>query len=146
MRRSLLALLGLALILGSCATGPRPLRQDRAVEVVQIFNTQSPSIVVEHVRLPFLIQDEAVYSEADFTAVLERLRDNELVLDVDSLELLPVPQPTPEARFALGVYYDELPLNARAAVVSSNAGPITIFLGGEYDGLPQLLGLQRGAP
>jgi len=101
--------------------------------------------VAEHVRLPFLVEDQPVYSEADFVAVLERLRETGLVLDVPSLVLQPVPSVPPEARFALGVYFDELPKNAQAAVMNSTVGPVTVLVGGNDDGRPQLLGIYRGS-
>jgi hypothetical protein len=112
---------------------------------VEVFNNASISVVAERVRLPFLMEDQPVYSEADFTAVLERLRATGLVLDVPSLELQPVPPAPPEARFAVGVYYDELPENTQAAVMNSTVGRVTILVGGDDEGRPQLLGIYRGS-
>ncbi|MFP4376109.1 MAG: hypothetical protein ACLFP4_03610 [Spirochaetales bacterium] len=144
MRRSLFAAAAAALLAIGCATSPPTFRQDDISSVVEAFNNASVPAVAEHVRLPFLVEDQPVYSEADFTAVLERLRESGLVLDVPSLELRSVPAAPAGARFALGVYYDELPENAQAAVMNSTVGTVTILVGGNDEGRPQLLGIYRG--
>ncbi len=137
------ALVVIVLIAG-CATIPPSQDPDRVVALVGFIEDEPVDAVVEQSRLPFLFQDQILYSYTDVSAVLARLRAGGLSLDPSSATIAGSPVLSAGLRFDQQVYLDELPPDVRAVQVSSSAGPLLLFVGGENGGLPLLFGIQRG--
>ncbi len=138
------AVVAVAILIGACATVPFSDRDDRVIELIDLFNTALPSDFVEQSGVPFLLNDQVLYAESDLVAVLNRLREGGLLIApriASRQEIVPVPA---DARFDVGVFFDHLPDDARAVVVASNAGDVTLIVGGEANRLPMLFGLVRG--
>lgn len=146
MKLRLIGALLAVLLLASCATVP-PSRQDEKVyEVIDLLNTLSAEEFAVYAGVPFLFGENVLSSQSDVIAVLERLKASGLVVApeiVGEADALSAPA---GARFAVDVFYDRLPPDARLVIADSNAGELTLFLGGEAERLPQLLGIVRGRP
>lgn len=134
------------LLIGACATMPPSQNDEKVVTLVERFNTAPAEDLVSQARLPFLFQEQVLYAEADLQAVLYRVKEAGLVLDPQFVSPPAVPQRPADPRFDVGVFYDELPEDARLVIVESNAGPVSLIVGGEADRLPLLLGIVRGRP
>lgn len=134
------------LVLASCATVPPSQQDDRVIELIDRYNTLPAAEVVELATVPFLFGDQILYSQADLEAVIGRLQDGGLVIAPVITGSTTDVVVQADARFDVGVFYDRLPEDARLVVADSNAGPVSLIVGGERDGLPLLYGLMRGRP
>ena len=144
MRVRLIAACGAVILLSACATLPVPRRDAGVVELIELFNTSAPADFIARSGVPFLFAGQVLYAEADLEAVLTRLRDGGLYVDPGVLSVEPV-GPAPQAsRFDVAVFFEHLPPNARAIVTASNAGEVTLIVGGGTDRTPMLFGLLRG--
>jgi hypothetical protein len=143
MRTFAWALVVVALLAG-CATIPPSQDADRVISLVEFIDSEPVDAVVDQSQIPFLFQDQIVYSQADLSAVLTRLRANGLSLDPQSAQIDSYPMLAGDLRFDQQVFADNLPEDARLVVVSSSAGRIELIVAGSQDGLPLLLGIQRG--
>lgn len=144
MTKRLAGVLIAVALLGACATIPPSQQDERVVELIDRMNTLPVEEFVPHTGLPFLFVDQVLYAESDVLAVLERLREGELVVAPEIAGSVASSTAPEDARFDVTVYYDELPDDARLILVESNAGDLTLVVGGEHDGLPLLLGIRRG--
>ena len=146
MKVRLIGALLAVLLLASCATVP-PSRQDEKVyEVIDLFNTLPAEEFAVYAGVPFLFGENVLSTESDVIAVVERVKESGLVIApeiVGEADALSAPA---GARFAVEVFYDRLPEDARLVIVESTAGELTLFLGGEAERLPQLMGIVRGRP
>lgn len=143
MRTVAWALVVVALLAG-CATIPPSQDEDRVVALVGFVDEEPVDSVVSQSRIPFLFQDQIIYSQADLSAVLTRLRAGGLTLAPESAQIDMYPVFSGDLRFDQQVFADELPEDARVVTVSSSAGTIELLVGGSQDGMPLLLGIQRG--
>jgi hypothetical protein len=134
------------LLIGACATVPPSQKDDKVLELVDRFNTVPSGDFVANSGLPFLFGDQVLYAESDLEAVLRRAKEAGLVLTPQIVGSTDVPPRPADARFDVGVYYDELPEDARLVIVESTAGAVSLIVGGEGGRLPLLLGLVRGRP
>lgn len=142
-----LLLAGVAMaVLGACATVPPSQQEGRVVELIDRLNTYPVAELADQTGMPFLFVDQVLYAEADVLAVLARLREGELVVAPQIVTSVPADGAPEGARFDVGVFYDRLPGDARHVLVESNAGELTLLVGGEGGGLPLLLGIRRGQP
>lgn len=143
MRTVAWALVVVALLAG-CATIPPSQDEARVVALVGFVEEEPVDAVVSQSRIPFLFQDQIIYSQADLSAVLTRLRAGGLTLAPESAQIDMYPMFSGDLRFDQQVFADELPEDARVVTVSSSAGTIELLVGGSQDGMPLLLGIQRG--
>ena len=141
MRVRILGAVVLVLILGACATIPPSQDETRVLQLIDLFNTQTE--LIDQTGLPFLFGEEVLYASADVAAVLSRVKASGLVLTPDIAGNTDAIVITGTDRFAVEVYADGLPPDARQILVPSTAGTISLIVGGEANGLPLLLGLQR---
>lgn len=133
-------------VLGACATVPPSQQDEKIYQVIDLFNTAAADEFVKQAGVPFLFGEQVLYTESDVAAVLARARASGLIiapLVVDSVDVGPPPA---DARFAVEVFYERLPEDARLVVTESTAGDLTLIFGGEANRLPKLLGLVRGRP
>lgn len=133
------------LLIGACVTAPSQ-RDDRVLELIDLFNTVPAGELVANTGVPFLFDDQVLYAEPDVEAVLARVKEAGLALtpriDASTVAIAP----PAASRFDVGIFYDRLPDDARIVTVESTAGPVSLIVGGEADRLPLLLGLKRGQP
>ena len=131
-------------VLGACATVPPAQQEGRVVELIDRLNTVPVEEFLPQTGLPFLFVDQVLYAESDVLAVLERLRAGDLVVAPGVVGSFPAGEPPEGARFDVTIFFDRLPDDARLVLVESNAGELTLIVGDEENGLPLLLGIERG--
>jgi len=144
MRYRLIGAVFAVLLLGACATVPPSRSDENVVQLIDLFNTTAAEDFIVNASVPFLFGEEVLSTESDVIAVLARLQEAGLVIApviVGSADTIEAPA---DARFDVNVFYDRLPDDARLIITESNAGDVTLIVGGEADGLPQLLALERG--
>jgi hypothetical protein len=137
------AIVAAAILIGACATVPFSDRDDRVIELIDLFNTAPPADFVAQSGVPFLLNDQVLYAESDLVAVFSRLRGSGLLIAPRIVSRQDAVTAPGDARFDVRVFYDHLPADARAVVVPSNAGDVTLIVAGEANRLPILLGLVR---
>ena len=146
MRIRLIGAAVAVLLLGACASVPPSARDERVVQLIDLFNTVAAEDLAGNLGTPFLFEDEVLSAGADTVAVLARTQEAGLVIAPFVVARSDEPAAPDGARFDVAVFYDRLPEDARLVVAESNAGDVTLIVGGEADGLPRLLGLKRGRP
>ncbi|MFP4114879.1 MAG: hypothetical protein ACOC2Y_09130 [Spirochaetota bacterium] len=144
MRKALFGAGLVIALLASCATVPPAQQDDRVIEMIDIFNTLPAQEFAEYAGVPFLFDEQVLYSSSDVTAVLDRAREAGLIVAPQIVGSAPAGAAPEGARFDVGLFYERLPEDARYVVVESTADVVTLIMGGEVDGLPQLLGIVRG--
>lgn len=143
MRARTLGVIALVLVLGACATIPPSQDDAKVLELIDLFNQSTATAIVDQTSLPFLFQGEVLYATADVEAVLGRLKSNGLSLTTQIVGVSDSVSVGADARFATTVFGDELPDDAREVLVPSTAGTLSLIVGGEANGLPLLMGIQR---
>lgn len=138
------AVVAVVALIGACATVPLADQDDPVVTLIDRFNTIPPSEFVAQSGVPFLLNGQILYAESDLAAVLERLRESGLLIAPRVVSRHALGPAAGDRRFDVGVFFDHLPPDARAVVVDSNAGEVTLIVGGEANRLPVLLGLVQG--
>jgi len=144
MRYRLIGAVFAVLLLGACATVPPSRSDENVVQLIDRFNTIAAEDFVVSVGVPFLFGEQVLYTESDVIAVLSRLQEAGLVIAPVIVGSSDSPIAPADARFDVNVFYDRLPDDTRLIIAESNAGDVTLLVGGEADGLPQLLALERG--
>jgi len=146
MRIRLIGAAAVVLLLGACASVPPSARDERVVQLIDLFNTVAAENLGDNLGTPFLFEDEVLSAPADVVAVLARAQEAGLVIAPIVVARSDDPTAPADARFDVAVFYDRLPDDATTIVAESNAGDVTLIVGGEAGGLPRLLGLKRGRP
>jgi hypothetical protein len=147
IRFGVVAVLVLAgLLLGACATVPPSQQDERVIELIDLFNTLPAEELAVYTGLPFLFDEQVLYSQADVTAVLARLREAGLIVAPEITGSTGSITAPAGCRFDVGVFYDRLPSDARLVIAQSNAGDLSLIVGDQTEGLPRLLGIVRGRP
>ena len=143
MRLRLLGILSAVLLVAACATIPPSADDEKVLELIDLWNTLPATELVGQVGDPFLFGSQVLYSQSDVEAVLARAKANGLVLTAEIVGSSSAIVIDGTERFDVGVFADRLPPDARQILVASPAGTVSLIIGGESNGLPQLLGVQR---
>jgi hypothetical protein len=141
--RILGAVVAVAVLLGACATIPPSQNEEKLIELIDRFNTLPAGEFTELASVPFVFGDQVLYSSGDVEAVLARVKASGLVLTPVITGISASVSLAGSQRFDVGVFQDRLPDDAREVLVDSTAGPVTLLVGGESNGLPMLMGIQR---
>ncbi len=143
MRLRLLGILAAVLLVAACATIPPSADDDKVLELVDLWNATSAAEFSSRVGNPFLFGTQVLSSSADIEAVLARAKANGLLLTPEIVGSSDSVSVDGVDRFGVGVFAEQLPPDARHVLVPSTAGTVSLIVGGEAEGLPMLLGIQR---